>query len=63
MNEQDDRVYAAAPRLLAALIAATDELSGLSGCAGTDKIVAAARDAIELATGDRYAACEEVTDG
>lgn len=59
MTPQDARVYAAAPRLLAALIAVTDELAGLSGCAGTDKIVDAARDAIELATGDRYAQCEE----
>ncbi len=51
----DERLVAAAPALLKALIACADELSSLSQCAGTDQIVIAARDAIELATGDRYA--------
>lgn len=51
----DDRLSAAAPALLKALIACADELGSLSQTPGTDAIVVAARDAIENATGDRYA--------
>lgn len=50
----DDRLVAAAPALLKALIACADELGSLSQSSGTDRIVDAARDAIESATGDRY---------
>ena len=51
----DNRLSAAAPALLKALIACADELGSLSQTQGTDAIVVAARDAIEIATGDRYA--------
>lgn len=60
--QDNARLIASAPSLLSSLIAAADELSGLSQCKGTDDIVIAARAAIELATGDKYAE-REVSDG